>query len=389
MGRVSLALLGFAIAGQAVYMGREWEEDELNAKKIKPEDTPTTRWGRTKERFSSLFAYFSEPAWPELLPPPYPPPHQKPYTLLVSLDDLLISSTWDRQHGWRTAKRPGVDYFLAYISQFYEVVIFSEQPSYTAAPSVDKLDRYGFFITYRLYREATRVVDGKLVKDLSYLNRDLSKVVLLDTNSEHAEMQPENAIIMPKWKGDAQDKGLIGMIPFLESIAIYKPKDVRPVIKAYEGKDIPTEYAKIEAEMKAKHIEEWRAKKGNKPSSGGFSFGSFVGLSSSASVAKDQAPPTYLEVKRQEAQKHYQEEMKYLRDNREELERLLAQDQAAMAAQVPGTLWEAMDQLRGVAPAPEVPGAPSHVGAASHPPGSVVAATEAAQQDQTAPQKKA
>lgn len=70
--------------------------------------------------------------------------------------------------------------------------------------------------------------------------------------------------------------------------------------------------------------------------------------------------------------------MKYLRDNREELERLLAQDQAAMAAQVPGTLWEAMDQLRGAAPAPAVPGAPSPVGASAHPPGSVVAATEAA-----------
>lgn len=62
-------------------------------------------------------------------------------------------------------------------------------------------------------------------------------------------------------------------------------------------------------------------------------------------------------MKRLEAQEHYRNEMKYLRDNREELERLLAQDQAAMAAQVPGTLWEAMDQFRGVAPPPA--GAPS------------------------------
>jgi import inner membrane translocase subunit TIM50 len=62
-------------------------------------------------------------------------------------------------------------------------------------------------------------------------------------------------------------------------------------------------------------------------------------------------------MKRQEAQEHYRNEMKYLQENREELERLLAQDQAAMAAQVPGTLWEAMDQFRGVAPPPA--GAPS------------------------------
>ena len=80
-----------------------------------------------------------------------PPPHQKPYTLLLSLDDLLVTSTWDvscfivllyffthsranyllqRQRGWRTAKRPGVDYFLAYLSQFYEIVIFTTQHHY-------------------------------------------------------------------------------------------------------------------------------------------------------------------------------------------------------------------------------------------------------------------
>ena len=35
-----------------------------------------------------------------------------------------------RQHGWRTAKRPGVDYFIAYLSQFYEIVIFTTQYHY-------------------------------------------------------------------------------------------------------------------------------------------------------------------------------------------------------------------------------------------------------------------
>lgn len=53
-------------------------------------------------------------------------------------------------------------------------------------------------------------------QDLSYLNRDLSKVVLLDTNPDHASLQPENAIIIPKWDGTPGDKGLIDMIPFLE-----------------------------------------------------------------------------------------------------------------------------------------------------------------------------
>ena len=41
-----------------------------------------------------------------------------------------LSVSFQRQHGWRTAKRPGVDYFLAYLSQFYEVVIFTTQYHY-------------------------------------------------------------------------------------------------------------------------------------------------------------------------------------------------------------------------------------------------------------------
>jgi import inner membrane translocase subunit TIM50 len=34
-------------------------------------------------------------------------------------------------------------------------------------------------------------------------------------------------------------------------------KDVRPIISAYRGKDIPVEYAKKEAEAKQKVLEDW------------------------------------------------------------------------------------------------------------------------------------
>jgi TFIIF-interacting CTD phosphatase-like protein len=54
------------------------------------------------------------------------------------------------------------------------------------------------------------------LQDLSYLNRDLSKVVMLDTNAEHSALQPENAIIIKPWEGQSGDKGLVDMIPFLE-----------------------------------------------------------------------------------------------------------------------------------------------------------------------------
>lgn len=87
----------------------------------------------------------------------------------------------------------------------------------TAEPVLMQLDKYQFYITYRLYKEATRIKDGKVVKDLSYLNRDLSKVILLDTHPEHVETHPDNAILMRPWKGDFKTgKELVGLIPFLE-----------------------------------------------------------------------------------------------------------------------------------------------------------------------------
>jgi hypothetical protein len=100
---------------------------------------------------------------------------------------------------------------------------------------------------------------------------------------------PENAIVIPKWKGEAGDKGLVAMIPFLEcknvqsviiigvfstlfkAIAIYKPPDVRPILEPYRGKDIPAAYAENEAAAKRKYIEEWsRSNKGL--SEGGFTL---------------------------------------------------------------------------------------------------------------------
>lgn len=83
-------------------------------------------------------------------------------------------------------------------------------------PVLEKLDPYNFFITYKLFRESTRAVNGIVVKDLSYLNRDLADTIIIDTDPEHVSLQPENAIILPKWTGDPKDRDLVAMIPFLE-----------------------------------------------------------------------------------------------------------------------------------------------------------------------------
>lgn len=46
------------------------------------------------------------------------------------------------------------------------------------------------------------------------------------------------------------------------AVGIFAPPDVRPILKAYEGKNIPVEYAKREAERKQAAIEEWEREHG-------------------------------------------------------------------------------------------------------------------------------
>ena len=151
------------VAG-TVYLGRDWDDDEeLN----RHPDVPNgwglgLWWNRASTRMKEVMTYYHEPAFEKLLPDP-DPMFERPYTLCISLEDLLVHSEWSREHGWRVAKRPGVDYFLHYLSQYYELVLFTTVPFAIAEPLVRKLDPFRF-IVWPLYREATKYKDGEIIK---------------------------------------------------------------------------------------------------------------------------------------------------------------------------------------------------------------------------------
>lgn len=152
------------LIGYTVYLGRDWDSEE---EAQKHPDVPSG-WGvalfynRVKARLSATLDYYNEPAFPKLLPK-HDPNLQPPMTLVLSLEDLLIHQEWTRERGWRIAKRPGVDYFLRYLSQYYELVLFTTQPSSMADQVIRKLDPYRI-IQWPLFREATLYKDGGYIK---------------------------------------------------------------------------------------------------------------------------------------------------------------------------------------------------------------------------------
>jgi len=97
--------------------------------------------------------------------------------------------------------------------------------------------------------------------------------------------QPENSIILPKWTGDAKDTDLVALIPFLEYIHTMQYPDVRKVLKSFEGKHIPTEFARREAIARREFQKQMAAEKGRggtKPPSGMGMLGSALGLKPSS-----------------------------------------------------------------------------------------------------------
>jgi import inner membrane translocase subunit TIM50 len=306
------ALLGMALGG-GLYFARDWEEDEQKAHPSVPGGyTVSASFERFKTRLGDVFNYFNEPIFEKLLPDPLPDPYGRPFTLVVSLDDLLVHSEWSREYGWRTAKRPGVDYFLGYLAQYYEVVIFSNKYQVYEEKTVAKLDPYRSSISYALFREATRYRDGKVIKDLANLNRDLGKVILLETDPDAYFLQPENAIPMKPWKGTPGDQELVRLIPFLEWIASQPIKDVRPILKSFEGTNVPEEYARREAIARKKFEEEWH-KQNQSPSNNWAA--NFLGI-------KPSVPPTPMmpmDYIRQEGQKGYEAFQQYLAENGEKM----------------------------------------------------------------------
>lgn len=157
------SFLTLAVIG-TIYLGRNWETE---AEEKQHPDAPSgwgfgLFYGRAHARLGDIMDYYNEPSFPKLLPNP-DPTWERPYTLVLSLEDLLVHSEWSREHGWRMAKRPGVDYFLRYLNQYYELVIFTSVPSMIGEPIIKKLDPFRI-VMWPLFREATRFRKGEYIK---------------------------------------------------------------------------------------------------------------------------------------------------------------------------------------------------------------------------------
>lgn len=118
--------------------------------------------------------------------------------------------------------RPHTKAFLEYVTERFEVMIFTASHRSYADPVVDALDALcggALQGCTRLYREHCADLAGSKVKDLSLLGRPLHRVALLDNSPTSYYFQPRCGIPVESWFDDPQDDALVRLCPMLERLA--------------------------------------------------------------------------------------------------------------------------------------------------------------------------
>ena len=169
---------------------------------------------------------------------PFPP--EKPYTLVLDLDETLIHIPKGKKlfNSNSIIFRPGLIDFLRNLKEFYELIIFTSGLKKNADGVINYIEKDEKYFSYRLYRENTIMKNNNYYKDLSILGRDLKKIIIIDDKKEHI-LQEENCLIIKPFITESEvnnnDFILFDLILMLIRIAKEKPSDIRKSLKNYKN----------------------------------------------------------------------------------------------------------------------------------------------------------
>ena len=143
----------------------------------------------------------------------------KKFCLVLDIDETL-SHMIKLPFGNYFLVRPGVMDLLKELYTYYEIDIFTAALKHYADNIINKLDKDNIYISYRLYRCHCTYEDGKSVKKLSLIGRDLNKIVFVDDLERNAKYNPQNLVLVSKWTDDVYDNEIINLKDKLKFMAL-------------------------------------------------------------------------------------------------------------------------------------------------------------------------
>ena len=136
--------------------------------------------------------------------------------------------------------------------KWYNLVVFTASVQEYADPVIDWLESERKFFSQRLYRQHCTFRHGAFIKDLSSVEPDLSKVMILDNSplsymfhegelsrvcevGRRLTRDVDNAIPIQGWINDPTDNDLLHLVPLLEGLQYVS--DVRALLALRGGED--------------------------------------------------------------------------------------------------------------------------------------------------------
>ncbi|QUC16177.1 uncharacterized protein UV8b_00418 [Ustilaginoidea virens] len=132
-------------------------------------------------------------------------------------------------------KRPFCDEFLRRVCKWFNLVIFTASVQEYADPVIDWLEAERKYFSARFYRQHCTFRQGAYIKDLSSVEPDLSKVMILDNSPLSYLFHEDNAIPIQGWINDPTDNDLMHLVPLLEGLQYVH--DVRALLALRGGED--------------------------------------------------------------------------------------------------------------------------------------------------------
>jgi mitochondrial import inner membrane translocase subunit TIM50 len=167
--------------------------------------------------------------------------YRKPFVLVMDLE-VLLSNQFEMGRGWRSKKRPGVDYFLALAGQVCEIIVFSSKVNPSVGWTlVPRLDAAGA-ISYKFFDDT--------YKDVTSLERPLERMLIVTDSPKEYAGQEANVVVLPRWTGqEEEDTALLELAAFLEDLNRNQNKiaDTRKVLKnlSATGKTVTEAYREV------------------------------------------------------------------------------------------------------------------------------------------------
>jgi Dullard-like phosphatase family protein len=164
-------------------------------------------------------------------------PSSKPYTLILDLDETLVSFQLKSKKEGTLRARPFLFAFLEEMGHYYELIVWTSATESYANSLVEAIEYDKQYFDFILFREHAIIIGDEFVKDLNRVGRGLDRIIIVDDMPQNFRLQKQNGItIKPFYGDDYNDTALYDLLPILKHIA-------------EEGNDVRIELAKYREEI--------------------------------------------------------------------------------------------------------------------------------------------